>query len=142
RIFQVTLGYEDCNDAQWLRRDPLLNTVCDRRPRDPRGLSSQPTLSRFENVSDGRTLRRLLDFFERSYVESLSADTSSIVLDIDTTDDETHGAQQLSFFHGFYNHHMYHPVMVYDGDNGQLITAVLRPGNVHASRGDVGVLSR
>jgi hypothetical protein len=61
----------------------------------------------------------LLDFFERSYVESLPADTSVIILDIDTTDDETHGAQQLSFFHGFYDHHMYHPVMVYDGDSGQ-----------------------
>ena len=142
RIFQVTLGYEDCNDAQFLRRDPLLNTVCNRNPQDPRGLSSQPTLSRFENAPDGRTIRRLIDFFERSYVESLPADTAEIILDIDTTDDETHGAQQLSFFHGFYDHHMYHPVMVYDGDSGQLITAVLRPGNVHASRGAVGVLSR
>jgi hypothetical protein len=118
RIFQVTLGYEDGNDAQFLRRDPLLNTVCDRNPQDPRGLSSQPTLSRFENAPDGRTLRRLVDFFERSYVESLPADTSVVILDIDTTDDETHGAQQLSFFHGFYDHHMYHPVMVYEATAG------------------------
>jgi DDE family transposase len=142
RIFQIALGYADCNDADSLRWDPLLTTACDRTPQDGVGLSSQPTLSRFENAPDGRTLRQLVRFLERSYVESLPADTEIVILDIDATDDETHGAQQLSFFHGYYDHYMYHPLLVYDGDSGQLITAILRPGNTHASRAAAGTLSR
>lgn len=142
RIFQIALGYEDCNDADTLRTDPLLKTVCDRTPKDPVGLSSQPTLSRFENAHDGVTLRRLVRWLEASYVDSLPDDTEVVILDIDATDDETHGAQQLSFFHGFYDHHIYHPLMVYDGDSGQLISALLRPGNTHASRGALGLLRR
>jgi hypothetical protein len=142
RIYQIALGYEDCNDADRLRSDPLLKTVCDRTPDDPVGLSSQPTLSRFENAPDGLTLRRLVRWLERSYAEGLPADTEVVILDIDATDDETHGAQQLSFFHGFFDHHIYHPLMVYDGDSGQLISAILRPGNTHASRGAIGVLCR
>ena len=141
RTYQVALGYEDCNDADRLRLDPVLNTVCDRTPEDPIGLSSQPTLSRLENAPDGRALRRLLRALERSYVASLRPETQEVILDIDATDDETHGQQEFSFFHGYYDHRMYHPLLVYDGD-GQLITAVLRPGNTHASRGAKGVLRR
>lgn len=142
RIFQIALGYEDCNDADRLRQDPLLKTVCDRAPHDPQGLSSQPTLSRFENAQDGAALRRLMCFLENSYVRELPAETKQIILDIDSTDDETHGAQQLTFFSGFYRHHMYHPLMVFDGDSGQLISVLLRPGNAHASRGAAGLLRR
>ena len=142
RIFQIALGYEDCNDAERLRQDPLLKTVCDRTPCDPQGLSSQPTLSRFENAQDGAALRRLMCFLEDEYVRDLPAETKQIILDIDSTDDETHGAQQLSFFSGFYRHHMYHPLMIFDGESGQLISVLLRPGNVHASRGAAGLLRR
>ena len=142
RIFQIALGYEDCNDADRLRQDPLLKTVCDRTPQDQLGLSSQPTLSRFENAQDAATLRRLVCFFENRYVSELPADTKQVILDIDSTDDETHGAQQLSFFSGFYREHMYHPLLVFDGESGQLVSALLRPGNVHASRGAAGLLRR
>ena len=142
RIFQIALGYEDCNDADRLRHDPLLKTVCDRTAQDRQGLSSQPTLSRFENAQDGAVLRRLVCFFEERYVQALPAETQQIILDIDSTDDETHGAQQLSFFSGFYRHHMYHPLMIFDGESGQLVSALLRPGKVHASRGAAGVLRR
>ena len=65
-----------------------------------------------------------------------------IVLDIDSTDDPTHGQQQLSFFHGYYDQHMYHPLLIFDGERGQLVSAVLRPGNAHAARGAMGVLRR
>ncbi len=142
RLYQIALGYEDCNDADTLRHDPLLKTVCDRTPDDPVGLSSQPTLSRFENAPDGLTIRRLTRWLEQSYVDSLPESTEVILLDIDATDDETHGQQQLSFFHGFYDHHIYHPLMVYDGETGQLVSAILRPGNTHASRGAPGLLRR
>lgn len=142
RVFQIALGYEDCNDADTLRHDPVLKTVCDRSPKDPDGLSSQPTLSRFENAVKGRGLRRALRHLERSYLESLAPDADVVILDIDSTDDETHGQQQLSFFHGFYDHYMYHPLLIFDGDTGQLITAILRPGKTHASRGAQGLLRR
>ncbi len=65
-----------------------------------------------------------------------------IILDIDSTDDPTHGQQQLSFFHGYYDQHMYHPLVIFDGERGQLVSAVPRPGNAHAARGAMGVLRR
>lgn len=142
RVFQIALGYEDCNDAHRLRQDPIFKTVCDRTPLDQQGLSSQPTLCRFEGSQQGSTLRRLVRYLEDSYVAGLPADTQFVLLDLDTTDDETHGAQQLSFFNGFYDQHMYHPLLVFDSSNGQLISAILRPGRVHASRGAASLLRR
>jgi hypothetical protein len=141
RVYQIALGYEDCNDADHLRHDPLLKTACGRTPKDDIGLSSQPTLSRFENGMSGRAVGRLLRALEQQWLDSLSPDRSVVILDIDSTDDPTHGRQQLTFFHGFFDHYVYHPVLIFD-DEGQLVTAVLRPGNQHASRGARGLLRR
>jgi hypothetical protein len=142
RVFQIALGYEDCNDAQALRLDPLLKVACDLVPDDERQLSSQPTLSRLENAVDMKAIKQMLRLLENEYVASFTSPPQVVVLDIDTTDDPTHGQQQLSFFHGFYDQHMYHPMMVYDGLTGQLVTAILRPGNAHSARGAMGVLRR
>ena len=142
RMLGIGLGYEDCNDADRLRHDPVLKTSCGRLPEDIHGLSSQPTLSRFENSISSATIRTLIRWFEASYVASLSEDTTEIILDIDSTDDETHGAQQLSFFHGYYDHYMYHPLFVFDASSGQLVTSRLRPGNTHDSRQAAGMLAR
>jgi len=65
-----------------------------------------------------------------------------MVLDIDSTDDPTHGQPQLSCFHGYYDQPRYHPFLIFDGESGQLVSAVLRPGNAHAARGAMGVLRR
>lgn len=142
RIFQIALGYEDCNDATALRLDPLLRVACDLTAEDETRLSSQPTLSRLENAVDMKSIKKLLKRIEGDYVSSFSSAPEVVVLDIDTTDNPTHGQQQLTFFHGFYDQHMYHPMMVFDGITGQLITAILRPGNAHAARGGMGVLRR
>jgi hypothetical protein len=142
RLYQICLGYEDCNDADWLRTDPVFKTVCDRLPDSSAPLSSQPTLSRFENAIDGRSLNQMRDWFEQSYVEGLDENTEMIVLDIDSTDDPTHGRQQLSFFHGYYDQHMFHPLLVIDAKSGQLASVLLRPGNAHASRAAGTVLER
>jgi hypothetical protein len=75
-------------------------------------------------------------------VRSFAAAPDVIVLDIDSTDDPTHGQQQLSGFHGYYDQHMYHPLVIFDGERGQLVSVVLRPGNAHAARGAMGVLRR
>jgi len=141
RLYQIALGYADCNDADRLRHDPLLKSVCDRTPH-AEGLSSQPTLSRLKNAVDARTLRALLREIEERYMRSLPEAPAVIVLDIDSTDDPTHGQQQLSFFHKYYDQHMYHPLLIFDGERGQLVSAVLRPGNAHAARGAMGVMRR
>jgi hypothetical protein len=141
RLYQIALGYPDCNDADRLRQDPVLKSVCDRPPHAA-GLSSQPTLSRLENAVDIRRLRALVCEIEEQYVRSFSESPDVIVLDIDSTDDPTHGQQQLSCFHGYYDQHMYHPLVIFDGARGQLVSVVLRPGNAHAARGALGVLRR
>lgn len=139
RVYQICMGYEDCNDGDWLRLDPALRLACDA---EDHALSSQPTLSRFENAITGRDLNRLCREYERSYVDALDPASEQIVLDIDSTDDPTHGDQQLTFFHGFYDQHMFHPLLVFDALSGQLITALLRPGRAHAAKGSITVLTR
>ena len=141
RLYQIAVGYPDCNDADRLRQDPVLKSVCDRPPQ-AEGLSSQPTLSRLENAVDIRRLRALVCEIEEQYVRSLAEAPDVIVLDIDSTADPTHGQPQLSFFHGYYDQHLYPPLVIFDGERGQLVSAVLRPGNVHAARGAMGVLRR
>ena len=71
RLYQLALGYEDCNDADWLRHDPVLKAACDRLPAEDEGLSSQPTLSRFENAVTPKAIKEMVLAFERCYVESL-----------------------------------------------------------------------
>jgi len=138
RVYQIALGYEDCNDADRLRHDPAIQHACD----SDSPLSSQPTLSRWENEITGRELNRLWREFERQYVDELDPATAFVVLDADGTDDPTHGSQQLSMFHGFYDQHMFHPLVIFDGESGQLISALLRAGNAHAARGAVTMLKR
>jgi hypothetical protein len=139
RVYQICLGYEDCNDADQLRVDPALRLACDAEHGE---LSSQPTLSRFENAITGREMNQLWRAYERQYVDNLDPATTLVVLDIDSTDDETHGNQQLAFFHGFYDQHMFHPLVVYDAMSGELITALLRPGRAHAAKGSISILTR
>jgi len=147
RVYQIVCGYEDQNDATTLRTDPLLKLVCGHTPDGPAALASQPTLSRLENAVSARTCYRLaqalLDVYlqERARVHG-GTPPAHLLLDLDGTDDPTHGDQEGSAYHGYYRQHMYHPLLIFDGDTDQLLTAVLRPGTVHASRGVVAVLRR
>jgi hypothetical protein len=70
------------------------------------------------------------------------APPKKILLDFDSTDDPTHAEQEGSCYHGYYKQHMYHPLLVFDGETGQLVRAVLRPGNAHASHEALGILKR
>ena len=142
RVFQMACGYEDQNDADTLRSDPLLKLVCGRRPDQDPDLASQPTLSRLENAVDRHACMRLAHALLAVYLRAREQDgpPPHILLDIDSTDDPTHGAQEDSRYHGYYRQHMYHPLLLFDGHTDQLITALLRPGNAHASRGVLGVL--
>jgi hypothetical protein len=143
RVFQIACGYEDQDDADTLRYDPLLKLVCGRLP-DEMDLASQPTLSRLENAVDYKACYRLARALVQLYLQERERDgtPARIVLDLDGTDDPAHGKQEGVAYHGFYGQYMYHPLLIFDGDTGQLITAVLRPGTCHASRGARAILKR
>jgi len=145
RVFGIACGYSDQNDFDALRSDPIHKLAVGRAPSD-KDLASQPTLSRFENSVSRTGLLRMaeamLDGFIRSHQRKPPRE---IILDADATDDPTHGQQELSFYHGYYECHCYLPLLVYaqsDGGEQELVASVLRPGNVHAGRGAVSILGR
>jgi hypothetical protein len=145
RVFQIACGYEDCNDADDLRSDPAFKTAVGRLPGSAPDLASQPTLSRLENSVGAGELYRMSEALIDLFVAGRRRAPRWVVLDVDATDDETHGQQQLSGFHGFYDEHCYLPLVVTaraDGGPDELLATVLRPGRSHAGRGCVAVLSR
>jgi hypothetical protein len=144
RLYQIACGYDDQNDATTLRHDPLCKQVCGRAPISGMALASQPTLSRLENAVTARACYRLAVALGEIYLSERerAGIPRQILLDLDSTDDPTHGQQEGTAYHGYYGQHMYHPLLIFDGDTNHLITAILRPGNVHASHGIVAVLNR
>jgi hypothetical protein len=129
RVYQIAAGYPDANDATALRTDPTLQTVAARGTATP--LSSQPTLSRFDNALDWTSLRRVtsvgVDWFCRHAYPAGRA-PHEILLDVDSTDDPTHGAQQLALFVGHYDQFMYRPLCWFEGHTGLPLRTRLRPG--------------
>ncbi len=135
RVFLLMQGYEDANDAGYLKHDPVLETVLDGK------IVSQPTISRFENQINKHTIFDILNFWVDRYVESLRG-RDEVVIDIDATDDPTYGNQQLSMFNGYYGQFMYNELFFHDGQTGQIILPVLRPGNSHSNKWYVSILKR
>jgi hypothetical protein len=144
RVFQIACGYEDQNDADTLRTDPLLKAVCGRLPESDRELASQPTVSRLENAVRATSCYRLARALLGVYLQERerAGRPTRVLLDVDGTDDPTYGEQEGTAYHGYFRQHMYFPLLIFDGDTDQLITAVLRPGNAHGSRGVVAILKR
>lgn len=146
RVYQIAAGYEDCNDADDLRHDPVLKTAVGRLPQTGRDLASQPTLSRFENAVTRRELWALAQVLVEQFVARHAATRPKFVLlDFDATADPTHGQQQFAEFHGFYDTHCYVPLVVtaqVPGGPQELLVALLRRGRSHASRGALAVLKR
>lgn len=143
RIYQIIAGYEDANDADRLRHDPMLQIVADQKLGE--ALGSQPTLSRWENAPSPRDLVRLNDALLEIFIRVCGDQVrgrGEILLDIDSTDDPTHGQQQLSFFNGAYGQHMYHPMLVFERHTGCLLAARLRPGNASSHARIVPMLLR
>ena len=125
RVYQIAAGYEDANDASTLRYDPTMQVVAHR---PGVALASQPTLSRLENEIEWGSIARLTRLGVE-WFEAHVAPPPEVILDVDSTDDPTHGAQQLSFFNGHYDEHMYHPLLVFEGTSGVLLGSRLRAGN-------------
>ena len=150
RVYGLACGYADCNDAARLADDPIHKALLGRDPIDGNALASQATLSRFENAVGPKDLYRfgeaLADSVIRRHRKRLRGKARRITIDLDPTDDSTHGQQQLSFFHGYYDNWCYLPVLGFVSFNDEveqyLLAAVLRPGNVTAKLGAVGILRR
>src|SRR6202023_2999055 len=150
RVFSIACGYADANDSARLSEDPIHKLLLDRDPIEGRDLASQPTLSRFENGVGVKELYRSGEFLAESVIrrhaKRLRHRTYRVTIDLDPTDDPTHGAQQLSFFNGHYDSWCYLPVMGFISFNEEaeqyLCAAVLRPGNAPAAVGAVGLLRR
>lgn len=135
RIYSLMLGYEDTNDVNYLKSDPILQDILDG------DLASQPTMSRLENSVDKHSIFNLCYAWIDRYVSTLKG-RKQVVIDIDATDDPTHGNQQFSMFNGYYGHFMYNELFFHDGDTGQIIVPVLRPGNSHSNKWYVAILKR
>ena len=144
RVYQIACGYEDQNDSNSLREDPLLKLSCGSLPESGAELASQPTISRLENAATRRSCYRIAQAIFELYLKERGKEgvPERILLDFDSTDDPTHGDQEGSFYHGYYEQHMYHPLLVFDGVSGHLITALLRAGNTHGSHSAVALLKR
>jgi hypothetical protein len=159
QVYQLLAGYPDCNDAQALRHDPLFHLLADQSPDAERPLASAATLARFQyaftrrQAGDDDTailrqrraarihrLRVLNDYLVDLFLRTRRTAPTEVILDVDASDDPTHGQQQLSGYHGYYEQHQYLPLFVFDGHSGMPLAAWLRPGTVHASCGAVDIL--
>lgn len=150
RVFAIACGYADANDAARLADDPIQKLLVGRDAVDGAALASQPTLSRFENAVDRKALYRMGAALAEAVIgrhrRRLKGRAKRITIDLDPTDDPTHGAQQLSFFNGHYDTWCYLPVagfVTFNDESEQYLAAyVLRPGNAPATLGAIGILRR
>lgn len=150
RVFGIACGYEDCNDAERLAEDPMHKLLVDRDPIAGDLLASQSTLSRFENAVGPKALMRmgnaLADTVIARHRKRLKGRAKRITVELDPTDDPTHGTQQLTFFNGHYDTWCYLPIagfMQFDDEPEQYLFAyLLRPGNADAKLGAIGLLRR
>ncbi|NNM28363.1 MAG: IS1380 family transposase [Akkermansiaceae bacterium] len=129
RVFALAQGYEDLNDHEQLRHDPLLQTAAGRSS----ALASAPTLCRMENEADRHSAMALNNLLVDLFIESHRSAPEEVVLDFDATDDPVHGRQEGRFFHGYYDRYCFLPLDVFCGS--QPLFAWLRPSNIDEARG-------
>jgi Transposase DDE domain group 1 len=134
RVYGILADYEDQNDHDTLRSDPVFKLIADRLPDDP-DLASQPTLSRFENAISIPDLWRLRDVLVDLFIQSFDAPPGHLTLDLDAFDDPAHGQQQLIMFHGYYEQYPYLPIVITCAENDMVLLVGLRHGTCHASLG-------
>ena len=148
RIFAIACGHPDGNDADRLADDPIHKLLLGRDPIDGGRLASQPTVSRFEHTAAPRTLLAMAHALADTVIarHRRRRRVRLITIDLDVTEDQTHGAQQLTFFNGFYDHWCYLPLvgtLTFDDEARQyLVAAILRPGNAAGAAGAVSLLAR
>ena len=134
RIYGILADYEDQNDHDTLRSDPVFKVIADRLPDDP-DLASQPTLSRFENAVSIADLWRLRDVLVDVFIQSFDQPPGHLTLDLDAFDDPAHGDQQLIMFHGYYDQYQYLPIVITCAENDMVLLVGLRFGTCPAYLG-------
>jgi len=149
RVFAIACGHPDGNDADRLADDPIHKLLLGRDPIDGGRLASQPTISRFEHTAAPRMLLAMSHALADTVIarhRRRRRGVRLITIDLDVTEDQTHGAQQLTFFNGFYDHWCYLPLvgtLTFDDEARQyLVAAILRPGNAAGTAGVVSLLHR
>lgn len=162
QVYQILAGYPDGNDAQLLRDDPLFKTLVGSDPRQDVPLASGSTINRFQHAFTRREAQKPLaerdvifevraaqttriialnEFLVDVFVRTRQQRPAHVIIDLDPTDDPTHGQQQLAMFHGYYDQHQYFPMLIFDGESGLPLGAWLRPGNMAASCGATDMLA-
>ena len=141
RIAQICCGYEDANDCDALRDDPLFKMAAGGLP-EGEALAAQPTMSRLENRVSVKELLRMGYALVDQFIASFDRAPEAIVLDLDPTSDHVHGRQQLALFNAFEDEYCFMPFHLYDGLSGKLITTVLRPGKTPTDQEIISVLKR
>jgi hypothetical protein len=128
RMFAIAAGYEDANDCDKLRHDPVFKMAVGRPPESGAPLCSQPTLSRLENAPSRIEIARLMVAMVDQFCASWKRAPRSIVLDIDDTFDAVHGHQQLALFNAHYDERCFLPIHIYEGNTGKPVAVILRSG--------------
>lgn len=141
RVYQLIGGYEDANDSNFLRHDPIYKIACERLPIPQQELlASQPTITRLENHVSRQEVSAIRSHLLQGFINRYPTAPEEIVLDIDGWDAPTYGQQQLSFFHGYFDQQMYFPVLINEASSGYPLVLQLRAGNSHPGKGVVGIL--
>ncbi len=142
RVAQIACGYEDGDDCDFLRHDPVFKMIAGRHPEMGEALCSQPTMSRFENSISRSVLYRLARVFGDIFIASYEKEPECIILDFDDTDDPVHGNQQLALFHNYDKTTCFMPLHVYEGQSGKLVTTILKPGKRSDGKQMLSIMKR
>ena len=128
RMFAIAAGYEDADDCDSLRHDPIFKMAVGRAPESGDPLCSQPTMSRLENAPSRIEIARLTAALVDLFCDSYRRAPSTITLDIDDTVDVVHGQQQLSLFNAHYDERCFLPIHIYEAASGKPVAMILREG--------------
>jgi hypothetical protein len=142
RVFQIASGYEDANDCNMLRSDAVIKLCSNQLPETGLDLSSQPTMSRFENSVRRSELYQIAKMFVLNFINSYESEPPVIIIDPDDTNHTAYGNQLQIEFNNYYGDYVFMPLHIYEGLSGKLITTILKPGRRSKSVNVFAVLKR
>ena len=141
RVLQIAAGYEDADDCDLLRHDPMLKLAVGHTPED-RDLCSQPTMTRLENHLSHRELWNIGNLFVNHFISSYKKEPDRIILDLDDSNSNAYGAQQLTLFNNYYGEYCYMPLFIFEAQSQRLVLPLLRPGRVNKQTNVCGLLKK
>lgn len=141
RVLQIAAGYEDADDCDLLRHDAMLKLAVGHTPED-RDLCSQPTMTRLENHVSHKELWDIGNLFVNHFISSYKEEPTRIILDIDDSNSNAYGAQQLTLFNNYYGEYCYMPLFIFEAQSQRLVLPLLRPGRVSKQANVCGLLKR